>query len=79
MKNSKIAQKWREANPGHPGGYILIHKSQNVAGWSSVRPAAADWQPGIICVSTSGQEWIATGGNHLDGAEMWEPIAKEAK
>ncbi len=73
MKNSEIAQKWREE---HGGKYckdgVVVVCNGVAQGWVDELRDPHHWASGCIAVDESGQEWVAVGGNDMDGAERWE-------
>ena len=52
------------------GGYVVTYNGE-VSGWTKGLGNAPGWMPGCVAYDESGSEWIASGGNHYDGAEQW--------
>lgn len=66
----KTASKWREENPGHQGGIVLIWE-ESVYGWKNELRNPESEQPGALAIDSDGQIYVAEGGNDYDGATSW--------
>lgn len=68
-----LADKWRNDNPGHDGGVVLIWIDQ-AYGWKSTLRDPENERPGVLAVDQEGSIYKAEGGNEYDGAEFWLPV-----
>ncbi|MBS0045138.1 antirestriction protein ArdR [Shewanella sp. M16] len=70
----EIADKWREENPDHQDGVVLIWQG-SVYGWKNSLRDPAHEQPSAFAVDSEGHVFIAEGGNSYDGAKCWVAVA----
>lgn len=69
-----IAQNWRNENPDHQSGVVLIWQG-SVYGWKNCLRDAVHEQPGAFAVDADSHVFIAEGGNSYDGAKCWVAFA----
>ena len=74
MTNQEIANRYRVEH-NKTCGVVIIYQGA-VAGWTWWLRDPSHWQPGCLAVSVDGRQWVAVGGNEMDGAELWERVKK---
>ncbi|WP_447885360.1 antirestriction protein ArdR [Serratia fonticola] len=65
-----IAARWRDANPEHVAGVVLVWQGE-VYGWKNCLRDASHERPGALAVDVQGHIFEAQGGNDYDGAKCW--------
>lgn len=55
------------------GGYVILNGGVPT-GWMDRLGDPRNWMPGVIAVSPNGIQWIAQGGDEIDGAKCWARI-----
>lgn len=55
------------------GGVVVLNKGIPT-GWMDELRDPHTWQPGVTAVDADGNEWIAMGGNEIDGATQWRQL-----
>ncbi|EBW7114446.1 antirestriction protein ArdR [Salmonella enterica subsp. enterica serovar Telelkebir] len=68
-----MAAAWREQNPEHEGGIVMIQNGQ-AYGWKNSLRDPQHECPGSIAVDADGHLFIAEGGNDYDGAKCWVAV-----
>ncbi|OQW67456.1 MAG: hypothetical protein BVN35_20335 [Proteobacteria bacterium ST_bin11] len=76
MSRNQMAGEYR-AKSGHAGGVVVVFNDE-ISGWMNELRDAQHWMPGCIAIDSTGNEWIATGGNDYDGATVWNPLKQAA-
>lgn len=73
MKTPKQIAKEFRTRPGM--GMIVVYGGE-VEGYGT-HPTPGNYRPGSVAVDADGNELVAAGGSVIDGAERWDPVAKE--
>ena len=55
------------------GGFVVLNGGVPT-GWMDRLGDPRKWMPGVIAVSPNGIQWIAQGGDEIDGAKCWARI-----
>ncbi|WP_226020558.1 antirestriction protein ArdR [Serratia symbiotica] len=65
-----IAARWRDANPEHVAGVVLVWQGE-VYGWKNCLRDASHERPGALAIDVQGHIFEAQGGNDYDGTKCW--------
>ena len=65
-----LARRWRNENPKHHGGVVLIFAGK-VYGWKNLLRDPSDERPGVFAVDADEHIFVAEGGDEYAGAKCW--------
>ncbi|MCX8963113.1 antirestriction protein ArdR [Erwinia psidii] len=66
----QLAAAWRDHNPEHVAGIVMIQNGQ-AYGWKNSLRDPHHESPGAIAVDSDGNVFEAQGGNDYEGAKAW--------
>jgi hypothetical protein len=69
----QAAAQYRQENPDHTGGVVLIWQGE-AYGWKNELRDPQSERPGVYAVADDGRAWVSAGGDDYNGAQRWEAV-----